>query len=60
LRLAAAGLPFTAIDSRDAYANQVGLSDGVPARRQRAESWFVDPADGIGICNVPLPARPID
>jgi len=32
----------------------------VEARRHRAESWFVDPADGIGICNVPLPTRPVN
>ncbi|HZW59909.1 MAG TPA: peptidylprolyl isomerase [Woeseiaceae bacterium] len=29
----------------------------VAARRHRAEDWFVDPADAIGVCNVPLPAR---
>ncbi len=29
----------------------------VEARRYRAEEWFVDPADRIGVCNVPLPAR---
>ena len=29
----------------------------VEARRHRAESWFVDPADGIEVCNVPLPVR---
>ena len=29
----------------------------VEARRHRAEDWFVDPVDRIGICNVPLPAR---
>ena len=29
----------------------------VEARRYRAEAWFVDPADRIDICNVPLPAR---
>lgn len=29
----------------------------VEARRHRAEAWFVDPADRIGICNVPLPSR---
>jgi peptidylprolyl isomerase len=29
----------------------------VEARRYRAEEWFVDPADRIGICNVPLPVR---
>jgi len=30
----------------------------VEARRHRAEPWFVDPADAIEVCNVPLPARP--
>ena len=29
----------------------------VEARRHRAEEWFIDPADRIGVCNVPLPAR---
>ena len=29
----------------------------VEARRYRAEDWFVDPAERIGICNVPLPVR---
>jgi peptidylprolyl isomerase len=29
----------------------------IEARRYRAEGWFVDPADRIGICNVPLPVR---
>lgn len=29
----------------------------VEARRYRAEEWFVDPADRIGVCNVPLPIR---
>ena len=29
----------------------------VEARRYRAEPWFVDPADRIGVCNVPLPTR---
>jgi len=29
----------------------------VEARRYRAEEWFVDPADRIGLCNVPLPTR---
>jgi peptidylprolyl isomerase len=32
----------------------------VEARRHRAEEWFVDPADSIGLCNVPLPDRPTD
>lgn len=32
----------------------------VEARRHRAEAWFVDPADHIGICNVPLPVRRIN
>lgn len=29
----------------------------VEARRYRAEEWFVDPTDRIGVCNVPLPVR---
>ena len=29
----------------------------VEARRYRAEEWFVDPVDRVGICNVPLPSR---
>ncbi len=29
----------------------------VEARRYRAEGWFVDPTDAIGVCNVPLPSR---
>jgi len=29
----------------------------VEARRHRTEEWFVDPSDGIGVCNVPLPSR---
>ena len=29
----------------------------IEARRHRAEEWFVDPADHIGLCNVPLPVR---
>ncbi len=32
----------------------------VEARRYRAEAWFVDPADHIGICNVPLPVRSLN
>jgi peptidylprolyl isomerase len=30
----------------------------VEARRNRLESWFVDPAGHVGLCNVPLPVRP--
>ena len=30
----------------------------IDARRYRAEEWFVDPANRIGLCNVPLPIRP--
>lgn len=30
----------------------------IEARRYRAEEWFVDPAERIGLCNVPLPTRP--
>jgi peptidylprolyl isomerase len=29
----------------------------IEARRYRAEEWFVDPAERIGLCNVPLPTR---
>jgi len=29
----------------------------VEARRHRAEEWFVDATDRVGICNVPLPSR---
>lgn len=29
----------------------------VEARRYRAEDWFVDPTDKIGLCNVPVPVR---
>ena len=32
----------------------------VEARRHRVEEWFVDSADSIGLCNVPLPSRPLD
>lgn len=32
----------------------------VEARRFRAEEWFVDGGGRIGICNVPLPTRPLD
>jgi len=32
----------------------------VDARRYRAEEWFADPTDRIGLCNVPLPARVAD
>ena len=31
--------------------------DLVEARRYRAEDWFVDPTDHIGLCNVPIPLR---
>jgi peptidylprolyl isomerase len=30
----------------------------IEARRYRAEEWFVDPVERIGLCNVPLPTRP--
>ena len=33
------------------------FKDLVESRRYRAEEWFVDPADRIGLCNVPLPSR---
>jgi len=32
----------------------------IEARRYRVEEWFVDPTDSIGLCNVPLPSRPLD
>ena len=32
----------------------------IEARRHRAETWFIDPADHIGICNVPLPVRSLN
>ncbi|MEQ9562141.1 MAG: peptidylprolyl isomerase [Woeseiaceae bacterium] len=31
----------------------------VEARRNRLEPWFVDPAGHVGLCNVPLPVRPV-
>jgi peptidylprolyl isomerase len=31
----------------------------IESRRHRAETWFVDPVDHIGVCNVPLPVRPL-
>lgn len=33
------------------------FEDLVEARRYRAEEWFVDPTDAVGVCNVPLPSR---
>ncbi len=32
----------------------------IEARRYRAEEWFVDSAERIGLCNVPLPTRPTE
>jgi peptidylprolyl isomerase len=32
----------------------------IEARRYRGEEWFADPAERIGLCNVPLPTRPTD
>ena len=32
----------------------------IEARRYRAEEWFVDPAERIGLCNVPLPTRSLN
>ena len=32
----------------------------IEARRYRAEAWFVDPAERLGLCNVPLPTRPVN
>ena len=29
----------------------------IDSRRYRTEEWFVDPAERIGVCNVPLPVR---
>ena len=34
--------------------------DLVEARRYRAEDWFVDPTNNIGLCNVPIPVRAAD
>lgn len=31
----------------------------IAARRTRTESWFVEPTGRIGVCNVPLPVRPV-
>lgn len=31
----------------------------VQARRSRREDWFVDPVGRLGLCNVPLPVRPM-
>lgn len=33
------------------------FDDLVEARRYRAEEWFIDPTDRVGVCNVPLPVR---
>ena len=32
----------------------------IEARRYRAEEWFVDATERIGLCNVPLPTRPVN
>jgi len=32
----------------------------VEARSYRAEEWFVEPTGRIGLCNVPIPSRPIE
>lgn len=32
----------------------------VASRRHRGEDWFVDPADAIELCNVPLPVRRVE
>lgn len=31
----------------------------VDARRWRREEWFLDPVGTVGVCNVPLPVRPV-
>ena len=36
------------------------FADLVEARSYRAEEWFVEPTGRIGLCNVPLPSRPIE
>ena len=33
--------------------------DLIAVRRVRTESWFVEPTGRIGLCNVPLPVRPV-
>ena len=42
------GLPFTALPDGDAY---------VESRRFRRESWFLDPAGHVELCNVAIPVR---
>jgi peptidylprolyl isomerase len=32
----------------------------IEARRYRAEEWFVDTSNRIGLCNVPVPTRPVN
>lgn len=32
----------------------------IESRRNRHESWFASPTGRIGLCNVPLPVRPVD
>jgi peptidylprolyl isomerase len=32
----------------------------IAASKHRGEDWFVDPADHIEVCNVPLPARSVE
>jgi len=31
----------------------------IDARRWRREDWFLDPVGKVGLCNVPLPVRPV-
>ena len=47
----AAGLSFTKIDSRDAYANEVGFSDGFPAGRDSADgrAWLTHCYGMLGV-----------
>ena len=53
----AAGLSFTKIDSRDAYANEVGFSDGFPAGRDGPDgrAWLTHCYGmlGVGRANSP-------
>lgn len=32
----------------------------IESRRYRAEEWYVEPGDAIGLCNVPVPVRAIN
>lgn len=56
LRFAAADDPAWQALRTDTKAFQ----DLISSRRHRGEDWFVDPADAIGLCNVPLPVRKVE